>query len=701
MKKANFALLPLAVFIAANVQAEEQLDVINIVSENSGAKSKTNVITTKTMERSTETELKGLLKDEPAINFGGGRGTSQWFTIRGMGQDQVDVKIDGAYTDAQLFHHQGRFMFDPSLLKRVDVQKGTGSASAGIGATSGAIVAETVSAKDLLKEGQDIGFKVHAGVSSNSGWSKGATVYSKAGPVDALISGNWVNENDYKGGHNFSNLEGSKKVQNSALHQRGLLAKVGVDITEEQRLELSHRQERHYGVRALREEFDFSQDWLTASARNGNPPTLTKEQRANGYTLSQEGNTWYVLDRNGNKIINSSNNAPRYRITQNDTTNLEWNGKNMGFVTNAKANVYHSVINRKEPSENSKTRLIANGANLNLESTVGQSHLIKYGVNYRDQEGKPNSLTVQNGVQMKTQKKRDVGVYAEGIWGLGAFTLTTGLRYDHFDFRAMNGKKSHKGSVNPSVGLIYEVNNDLSFNASLNYATRSPRFHEVMLSSGSTLGKTAVYSIASNIKPEKSRNAEVGFNYKLADNFSLNGSYFWQTVKDTHAFTQIRPGFYEIQNAGKLRNHGYEVGAAYKYEGLTLRAGVAYSKPELDGRTVDSTVTAIPIGRTWTTGVSYRFTQPDIEIGWKGRFVQHTSYDATTNNRGGGATTTKRPGYGVSDFYITWKPTESINVNLALDNAFNKYYRSHSQRAGVSTLPEPGRDIRLNVNYTF
>lgn len=27
MKKANFALLPLAVFIAANVQAEEQLDV--------------------------------------------------------------------------------------------------------------------------------------------------------------------------------------------------------------------------------------------------------------------------------------------------------------------------------------------------------------------------------------------------------------------------------------------------------------------------------------------------------------------------------------------------------------------------------------------------------------------------------------------------------------------------------------------------
>ena len=647
----HFSLLPLAMLVTTAVYAEN-LEIINVVSENTGAKSKTNMITTESINRSTETELKGLLKDEPAINFGGGRGTSQWFTIRGMGQDQVDVKVDDAYTDAQLFHHQGRFMFDPALFKKVSVQKGTGSASAGIGATSGAIVAETVSAKDLLKEGQDIGFKVNAGVSSNKGWSKGATVYSRAQAMDVLLSGNWVKESDYKAGNGY-------KIKNSALGQRGLLAKVGVDLNEDHRIELSHRQERHYGVRALREEFDFAQD------------------------------------------NNETNNSPRYRITTNDTSKIEWNGKNMGFISNAKANVWRSVISREEPSERSRTRLIANGANLNLDSPIGESHLIKYGVNYRDQEGKPNSLTVQNGVQMKTQKKRDVGVYAEGIWGLGAFTLTTGLRYDHFSFRAMDGSKSNKGSVNPSVSLIYEITNDLSLNTSLNYATRSPRFHEIMLSSGATRGRTAVYSIANNIKPERSRNAEVGFNYKLADSLALNGSYFWQTIQDTHAFTQIRPGYYEIQNAGKLRNHGYELGAAYKYEGLTLRAGVAYSKPELDGRTVDSTVTAIPIGRTWTTGVSYHFEQPDVEIGWKGRFVQHTSYDSTTNNRGGGSTTTKRPGYGVNDFYITWKPVENVNINLALNNAFNKYYRSHSQRAGVSTLPEPGRDVRLSVNYTF
>ena len=69
----HFSLLPLAMLVTTAVYAEN-LEIINVVSENTGAKSKTNVITTESINRSTETELKGLLKDEPAINFGGGRG---------------------------------------------------------------------------------------------------------------------------------------------------------------------------------------------------------------------------------------------------------------------------------------------------------------------------------------------------------------------------------------------------------------------------------------------------------------------------------------------------------------------------------------------------------------------------------------------------------------------------------------------------
>ncbi len=651
MKKTHFILLPLAAFVATAVQAET-LDVINVVSENTGAKSKTNIVTLADTKKSTETDLRGLLSSEPSINFGGGNGgTSQWVTIRGMGQDQIDFKVDNTYSDSQIFHHQSRFMLDPSLIKRIDVQKGSGSASAGIGATSGAIIATTVDAKDLLREGQDVGFKLNAGVSSNKGHSQGATVYGKSGAVDALLSGNWTTEEMYKDGN-------GTKVRGSALGERGLLAKLGVDLNENHRLVLSHRQERYHGVRNLREEFDFTQSG------------------------------------------DESRNDPRYRITTSDTTNLEWIGKNLGFISQVKANLYRMQVSRKETDTDSETKVITSGANLDFDSAIGHSHLIKYGLNYRTQEGKPNSITVAGA---RNQEKDDLGLYAEGIWGFGPITLTTGARYDYFKFKAGNGTEVSKGYFNPSVGLIWEATKDLRFNTSLNYATRSPRLYEVALSGGS------ISSVDDNLDAEKARNIEVGFNYDFNDLFALEGSYFWQNIKDlqNYSCTGVMQGrncsthTYRYFNSGKLKNEGYELGAAYKYSGFTVRAGVAYSKPKLNGTTYDAIVTAVPMGRTWTAGVSYKFESPNLEIGWKGRFVEGKEYVSSSESNRGGGDSTRKAGYGVSDFYASWNANDNLTINFAIDNAFNKYYRPHSQRAGNTSLPAAGRDFRVNVNYTF
>ena len=65
MKKNNFVLLPLAALVAASVQANqtEKLDIINVVTENTGAKSKTNVVTTEVIDKRTETDLRGLLNE--------------------------------------------------------------------------------------------------------------------------------------------------------------------------------------------------------------------------------------------------------------------------------------------------------------------------------------------------------------------------------------------------------------------------------------------------------------------------------------------------------------------------------------------------------------------------------------------------------------------------------------------------------------
>lgn len=145
MKTPFFKLSVLTLALAAgyaqaeDLPAEHKQELQNITVKGDTS---TRRVTTKKMDESTSTDVKDVLFNEPSINFGGGNATSQWVSIRGMGQDQIDMKVDNTYSDSQIFHHNGRFLLDPSLVKVVGVQKGTGSASAGIGATSGAIVAK-------------------------------------------------------------------------------------------------------------------------------------------------------------------------------------------------------------------------------------------------------------------------------------------------------------------------------------------------------------------------------------------------------------------------------------------------------------------------------------------------------------------------------------------------------------------------------
>lgn len=660
--------------LAQSTATSAELDTIYAIEK---AASTTKKVNFKALEENTATDMKDVLFNEPSINFGGGNGTSQWATIRGMGQDQIDIKVDDAYTDSQIFHHNGRFVLDPALIKEIDVQKGTGSASAGIGATSGAIVAKTVSARDLLRKGQTTGFRLNAGVGSNSGKSGGVSTYGQFGAIDALLVGNWVSDDNYEGGKGYRNADGGTEVLNSALGQRGLLAKFGYSLDDRNRLELSHRQEKTHGLRALREEFDFSQSG------------------------------------------DAARNDPRYRIYTQDTTRLEYAGGGFGAVDKLDTNVYRMTTKLDsgagaDGSLGGVSEIETLGANLNFDSYLFNHHILKYGLNLRQQEQNPPSRTQVRGnrvVDSVNEKKTDTGVYVEGIWNLEPFTLTTGLRYDHFKMRTSGRSEISSGAVNPSVGVIYDVNDQLSFNAGLYYATRSPRLYETMLAGGRLIRAD------DDLKAEQARNLEVGFTYTPQQNLHLSGSVFQQRTKNHQDYQCIgvsgapcgtgnAESYYRLFNSGTLKNHGYELNAAYNLNNWSSRIGVAYSKPKLDGEVADSATTAIPIGRTWTTGLSYRFDNPSIEVGWRGRFVQSAGYiPSSRGSAGGGAAVqlVNRVGYGVNDLYATWKPfgRDDLNVNFAINNVFDKNYKSHSQRAGVATLPEPGRDVRLNVSYRF
>ncbi|MBR1375974.1 MAG: TonB-dependent receptor [Cardiobacteriaceae bacterium] len=631
-------------------QSDANLGTITVSGQKKSEPNKTFLADSKKIEQSNATDLKDIFIDTVGVQLGGGNGLSQHLTIRGMGEDQVDYVVDGiASTDINnFFHHQGRNMLDPYMVKIVEVEKGTGAASAGFGATSGRIIAETKDAKDLLREGQNLGFSVRGGLSSNKGDQEAFSLYGKSDDnlIDAIVAANYVHDKEYKGGRGYVSSDGTDKVGGSALGNRSLYGKVNLNFNEDWTAGISHRREENYGERNLREEFYFG----------------------------------------------TANDNPQYKHRINDTTNLYLKGQNAGFIDKVDAQVF-SMVSKSE-LQTATPKNTATGSNINLTSNIGEHHSVKYGLNYRKTTGKND---VDSAVK---QEKNEVGAYVEGIWGLAddRVTLTTGLRYDHFDLKS-NGESSD-GHLSPSVGVIWDINDNLSLNASHNRATRAPRLYETQLTSSPV-------SYADDLKAEHSYNNELGLSYRQ-NGFTAEASVFQQKIKN---LTLIEGGGRTgrpttvSSNGGTLKNTGYEGSIGYQYEGLKAKAGVAYSKPKLDdGVALDTIATAIPMGRQWFNSLSYRFDNPNLELGWRGRYAEKAAQmvDTGLTSRGGGSDT-ERTGYGVHDFYLNWQPTgkDDFNVNLSIDNAFNKYYRSHSQRAGQTALPEPGRDVRLNFNYRF
>lgn len=700
---------------AAENNAEVVLDTVTVKGDRQGSKIRTNIVTLQQKDESTATDMRELLKEEPSIDFGGGNGTSQHMTLRGMGQNSVDIKVDNAYSDSQILYHQGRFIVDPALVKVVSVQKGAGSASAGIGATNGAIIAKTVDAQDLLKGlDKNWGVRLNSGFASNEGVSYGASVFGKEGNFDGLFSYSRNDEKDYEAGKGYKSPNGGKTVPYSALDKRSYLAKIGTSFGDgDHRIVLSHMKDQHRGIRTVREEFTIF---------DPNP----------------------IKDRQ----------KPSYRETTQSNTNLEYTGKNLGFVEKLNANAYVLENERYSADDSGSgyagnvkgpnhTRIATRGANFNFDSRLAEQTLLKYGINYRHQEIKPQAflngefkisdkkpdpsnpkkeidktdeekakdkkdMDFVHSYKLSNPTKTDTGAYIEAIHEIDGFTLTGGLRYDRFKVKTHDGKTVSSSNLNPSFGVIWQPHEHWSFSASHNYASRSPRLYDAL----QTHGKRGIISIADGTKAERARNTEIGFNYNDGT-FAANGSYFWQTIKDALANPQNRHDSVAVReavNAGYIKNHGYELGASYRTGGLTAKVGVSHSKPRFYDTHKDKLLSANPefgaqVGRTWTASLAYRFKNPNLEIGWRGRYVQKATGSilaAGQKNRDKQLENVVRKGFGVNDVFANWKPLgkDTLNVNLSVNNVFNTFYYPHSQR-WTNTLPGVGRDVRLGVNYKF
>ncbi|WP_412025647.1 TonB-dependent receptor [Burkholderia cepacia] len=270
--------------------------------------------------------------------------------------------------------------------------------------------------------------------------------------------------------------------------------------------------------------------------------------------------------------------------------------------------------------------------------------------------------------------------------------FNAGLRFDRYD---LNAKQA--GAVDLSntsnlfsyqFGLVYKPVRTVSLYASYGTSSNPPGAN-----GGLGGGTDQITANNQNLTPERTRNIEVGAKWDVIDQqLSLTSALF--DTEKTNA--QVSDGLGHTINAGKQRVRGAELGFAGN---LTDKWHVFGGYTYLNAVTVD----AGP-GNPGGSGL------PMVMVP-KHSFTLWTSYDVMPKlTLGAGATvmsktyasvspTVKKwtPGYARFDAAATWRVNKTMDVQLNVQNLFDKKY--YASAYPIYATWAPGRSAMVTLNF--
>lgn len=688
---------------------QSTLDIINVVATRDPSKfadnpqkaSKNNLLSKQA------TSIADALKDNPNVDIqGGSRAIARKPSIRGLSGNRVVQVVDGVRQNFDLAH-RGSYFLPMSLIQEIEVIKGPSSSLWGSGALGGVVAMRTPNALDLLKNNEKFGAKIHQGYQTANNLSEtDVSLFAANDKFDGLITAFRNNADNLRTGE-------GRELNNTAYQQMGGLAKLGWQINDTNRLELSHRESRIKQTAPSNNEVEnpLTNEQIVAEIRRFHTTvTHTDPQYAQkladfyaGVT-SRFGSVSYLTDQ---------------KITDKSTAlNYYFNPYNP--YINAQFTVYRNSTKEKEKRQLSgvkdQTKLNTTGLNLRNHSELPGLSLV-YGVDYMldkvaTQRGRNNS-DAQYRANPYEAKSKTTGAYL--IAHIPLFNekvvFSPSVRYDHFNTlsETVKYKDSH---LSPAAKLTWKATNWLDLTAKYNEAFRAPSMQERFVS-GSHFGASFMgrninntFVANPNLRPETAKNKEISANFHFdgvfTENDKLNvaATYFRNDVKDLinlQLFKQnpadrreIPPKLSQYQNIANARLAGVELKAHYQTErfGVFADYGMTKGKDRATGEAL-SNISAGKIG----LGVDYAVVKDKFTVGAK-----VTRYNAQTRVPKNHGMTYQ--GYTLTDLRATYAPLKGEWANLRLDFAVENLFDKKHLPA-FSLMEGAGRNVKISAGYTF
>lgn len=656
-----------AVGLAINTTAiaEETSYFDEVVVWGTKVSSNTESLGAQDMSVKQADHMSDLLRDIPGVDVGGTHSVNQRINIRGLGETELDIRLDGASQHANMFHHIGNLTLNPDILKSADIQVGNNSVTQnGIG---GAVYFETKDAKDLLRHSdQDFGARVYGGYATNASQQGSLTVYGLIGEkTDAMLYGHYVSRDDFKDGRGEETIGLAGDTYN-------ILGKIGFEPSDLHRFELAYDLYRDSG------DYNPRPNWsVDAIQSRSNDELMPTDYDRDTVTLSYE----LKGDENRGKVALYSS---KTEITRDESdVQSRWPGDRKSVNTAENRNL---------------------GINATFQTDYAVADLantVTYGADYMDK----NSKSTYGGDKYADENAISRAVFVENqIFLTDDLSFTAGLRYDDYKRKAETGTDNFD-DVTWSLATEWQVATDWTLFASARSLFKGPELLE------SFIKYQTVAFMDEDIKAETGLNTQGGVRFeKFIDEHYLgaNLTVFKTQIDDYIHATYDRPSAsYQIFNYGDVEFKGFELSATYGYENFTSKVSYSRSdnKDKTNGGPVLSSLSpssrrSIDVGDSIALTLDYQSDQLDTIFGWTSIVVLEE------DNVLEGAPV--KEAYNVHNLYAQWIPSsvEDFSLTFGIDNVFDAEYASHASKTGVvgdvtADDFEPGRNFKLSAAYQF
>lgn len=662
--------------------------------------------------------------------------------IRGIqGEGRVPIVIDGTIQSTHTFRgYQGesdRSYIDMDFISQVSIDRGATIGNGTTGGIGGSIQMKTLTVADVLRPEKNFGVLLKGNLYNNNKSPKipesavdqdhyllkdsikssqfnngaflGAVAYQNE-KLDMVAAYSHRKVGNYFAGkHGIEDYEKSvvspgQEVVNTSYESRSGLAKVGWNITDNQRAQFNFRRHTQKAGEVM------AVYWYKHLPRDPNSGTEYLWYPPEGRESMPQ---WSL----GRSQVNTYSTDYYYQPTDNPYMNL----KVSLWKTVAKIHQHNGLTigsagfgDQYWGSFNDERK----GVSISNQSQIFNDALtFHYGAEYQTQKMTPGTTSQYDSARDGDRREK-------------ALFLNTSFKSDKFDLgfatrwhksttkdRRAQATRDFSGKFDFTFDVKYHLFTGLDLYSSAGSVYRSPSLFEATTSS-----QTFNYVAAFPLKPENKRFFELGvigdYRNLLTNNDELRFkvNYFHNDVRNFISqalLPSINPWDYNLSfaNYNRFVMRGVELGLSYKNDYLFTDLNFAqYKDPricphvsnqcDVVGENWGLLPTRIPPERTVTFNIGTTLDHDRAMIG--ARIKYHSGKDNPkgwlTGTGISGRAVEKIPATTTIDLYGHYKVNERAKMTFGVDNLTNRYAYDPGT---VIAMPMPGRTIRIGFEAKF